>query len=67
MEPRDHLEATSSPMTRHERARDGGTDSIAPVERLLVGFTFTERQRLRYLRQLYERGKLTEFLREPRD
>jgi hypothetical protein len=67
MEPRDHLDATSAPMTRHEQARDGGPGSTASVERLLLGFTFTKRQRLRYLRQLYERGKLTEFPREPRD
>jgi len=31
------------------------------VEHLLAGFSDTERQRLRNLRQLFERGKLTEF------
>jgi hypothetical protein len=67
MEPRDRLDATSLPMTGHERARDGGRDSIVSAERLLDGFNFAEQQRLRYLRQLYERGKLTEFPRQPRD
>jgi hypothetical protein len=66
MDPRDRLDTASSPMAWHERARDGRSDSSTSVERLLDGFSYAERQRLRYLRQLYERGKLTEFPRQPR-
>jgi hypothetical protein len=57
----------SSPTTGHERASADWRDSITPIERLLNGFSFAEQQRLRYLRQLYERGKLTEFPRRTRD
>ena len=67
MEPRERLDATPLPTTRNERERDSSRDSSVATERLLLVFSFAERQRLRYLRHLYERGKLTEFPRHPRD
>jgi hypothetical protein len=67
MEPREHCDATSSPLARYEGASPGWPDATTATERLLAGFTYAEQQRLRYLRQLYERGKLTEFPRTPRD
>ena len=66
MDSRERLDATW-PTTRRDDVADGGQGEVTPAERLLEGFTYAERQRLRYLRQLYERGKLTEFPRQPRD
>ena len=57
----------SSPTTPDERLHGTGREKLSPMEQILVGFTYAEQQRLRYLRQLYERGKLTEFPRHTRD
>jgi len=67
MEPRDRLDVTSWRKPQQERDRDGEMGATTSAERLLDRFNYAERQRLRYLRQLYERGKLTEFPRQPRD
>jgi hypothetical protein len=67
MEPRERRDATSVPMARDERESERIRATPIAAEQLLLGFSFPERQRLRYLRQLYERGKLTEFPRQPRD
>jgi hypothetical protein len=65
MDPRERVD-TTWPTTHRDHATDSGQDHATSAERLLAGFTYAERQRLRYLRQLYERGKLTEFPRQPR-
>ena len=66
MDSRERLDATW-PTTRRDHPSDGGRGYATSAERLLDGFSYAERQRLRYLRQRYERGKLTEFPRQPRD
>ena len=66
MDSRDRLDATW-PTTQRDHTADSGQGYATSAEWLLNGFTYAERQRLRYLRQLYERGKLTEFPRQSRD
>lgn len=66
MDSRERLDA-ARPTTRDDHPVEVLPGHTYSAERLLDGFNYAERQRLRYLRQLYERGKLTEFPRRPRD
>ena len=66
MDRRERLDALS-PLSPPEQATDAHGQQLSPAEQLLTAFTDAEQQRLRYLRQLYERGKLTEFPQRPRD
>jgi hypothetical protein len=55
-----------SPFVPEEQATNIHRAQPSQIERILAGFSYGEQQRLRYLRQLYERGKLTEFPQRPR-
>lgn len=66
MERSERLESFAQASTDHE-PRAERVENLPLYERLLDDFTPAERQRLRFVRELYERGRLTEFPRHSRD
>ena len=62
MNERTRAEAAAAAMSLEPMVKPAAHEAL-PAERWLEGFTAAERQRLRYLRRLFELGKLTEFPR----
>lgn len=55
-----------TPRTPNQRTDEQDARPLTTAERLLAEFTLDEQQRLRLLRERFERGKLSEFPRGPR-